>query len=48
MSVTTTRHGATLLLTMENGAVNALSFNYQRAGRSPDRRWTMPIAAPSC
>jgi 3-hydroxyacyl-CoA dehydrogenase len=26
MSVTTTRHGATLLLTMENGAVNALSF----------------------
>jgi hypothetical protein len=25
MSVTTTRHGATLLLTMENGAVNALS-----------------------
>jgi hypothetical protein len=25
MSVVATRHGATLLLTMENGAVNALS-----------------------
>ncbi|WP_206244182.1 3-hydroxyacyl-CoA dehydrogenase NAD-binding domain-containing protein [Novosphingobium terrae] len=31
MSVTTTRHGATLLLTMENGAVNALSSAHIKA-----------------